>query len=205
MGRVNVFVRAGNKNRDVSVGGRGGASDSGYAVLNTDNATQHDCALSVRAEVLGQRGGTVRKTCDCGYKFTSDKTPRCPECHAPRQGMDTRASHFEVELPDQQDENCTVEIVEHGHRLACLARLGAALCVLKGASEAAVGQEVGDADKVKSGTLTIKKAVEIVDELDAEIGKNLPKVMLPGGVTLAHALACVEVCRRMAEGRRSKN
>lgn len=194
MSRTNVFIEAGNENRTTSVGGRRGAS-SGWARINTDNGGQSDCAVVVRVDVTGDRGGKLRVTCDCGYKFAADET-LCPQCHAIRGGLDTRKSKFEVELPDQNDEHCEVRIVEHGHRLSQVARIGAALCVMKGITDQAHG---------KQGKLTVNKALEILQEIEDEAGKNLPNVILPGGVPLKHALACVEVCRHLAKGQRGKN
>ena len=173
--------------------------------MNTDNASRHDCGLRARVEVVGMRGGYLRKTCICGHKFRSDEETSCPECHRDRQGVDTRKSCFEVELPDQQDENCEVCIVEKGHRLAQLARMGAMLCVVKGVTDQVKGAEKGKRELIQQGKMTIAKAKQIMTELEAEIGTKVPNVTLPGGVTLKHALACVEVCRRLGEGNRSKN
>lgn len=206
MARTNVYIRAGDSNRDVSIGGRR-ANSSGWARLNTDNATGSDCCLVASVEVLGQRGKSKpRMTCDCGHKYESRYEPdKCPECNRPREGMDTRKSVFEVELPEQQDGNCEVSIVPHGHHLAQLARFGAALCFIKGTVEEHQGKQKKDKDLVKQGKMTVKKAMEILQELEDEVGKNLPHVTLPSGVTLAHALACVEVCRRLATGDPPKN
>ena len=206
MARADVFIRAGNNNRDTSIGGRGAKSTSGYAVLNTDNAGKSDCGLTARVEVVGDRGGNVRKTCDCGHKFDDSYTTRkCPKCGRQRQGIDTRKSVFTIELPDQQDEHCEVHIVEHDFRMAQLAKIGVALCCVKGVEEIAHGETKGKPELVKQGKMTIKFALGILGEMEEEAGKTLPHVELPGGVTLAHAMACVEVCRRMAEGQRSKN
>ena len=232
MGRVNVFIEAGNENRTESIGGRRGNPRSGWARLNTDNAGKSDCSMTLRVEVVGerQRGGSdPRKTCPCGYKWVEGRyvqpdgtvgwtastdctwepgdsdLDKCPKCGTLRQGMDTRKSCFEVELPEQNDEHCEVRLVPHGHKMAQLARMGVALCVIKGMTEQVQGQTKGSKSLVKQGKKTIKFALGILEEMETEVGKTVPNVMLPGDVTLKHALACVEMCRRLAEGQRSKN
>lgn len=205
MARSDVYIQAGNDNTQTAIGGRK-TSRRGWAWLNTDNGSHNDCGIRVRASVSGDRGGKVRATCDCGYKYTDNyDTRKCPECGRQRGGIDTRKSHFQVELPAQTDADCEVEIVAHGHDMAQLARVGVGLCVLKGVMEQAQGKAKGKPALVKQGKMTIKAAMGILGELEEEANKTLPTVMLPGGVTLAHALACVEVCRRLATGKPNTN
>lgn len=73
MSRVNAFLKAGNENRDVSVGGRG-RNNSVWADLNTDNSEQSDCCLRAKVIVRG--------------------------AHDNKKGIDERTSHFSVTLPD---------------------------------------------------------------------------------------------------------
>jgi hypothetical protein len=229
---MNVFIKAGNDNRDVSIGGRG-RSDSGYARLNTDNGGDSDVAVVVRAEVTGERhrDGRPRQTChECGYKWAEghyvnthrgveteghqsvgenvwvdgdDKLRACPKCQAPRQGVDTRKSHFTVELPDQTDPQfCEVHIRPHNAALADLARMGAALCSLKGTLEIVEGVETGNEDLIGHGEQAINFARETFASMDERLkGAEYGNVYLPGGVSLAKALTCVEIVKRIAENK----
>ncbi len=197
MARVNAFLRAGNDaGRDVSVGGRG-RSDRVWVLLNTDNGGRSDCSLHVSAEVAGESalGGAPRKLCDCGYRWEAGAWEEriCPECNTIRQGIDTRKSVFTVELPEQSDDFCEVEIQQHGARWDSLIRFGAALCGVKAAQEAAAGEQ-------DQAVRTIEGARKILQELDENRG-SLPRVTLPGGVDMAHALACVRIVQGLlAEG-----
>lgn len=208
MARTNAFLTAGNDNgRRISMGGRKSQS-SVWARLNTDNASHSDCSICVSAEVVGQRSlnGKPRKTChNCGRKWVEgtyeggytpneDDLRECPGCGADRQGIDTRKSCFRVELPDQNDEFCEVEIVEHGYALKQLARMGAALAAIKGIVQIVDGENTNDEDKIELGKKTLETAGEIVAELESHI--KLPNVTLPGGYSLKHALACIEFVQR---------
>jgi len=113
-----------------------------------------------------------------------------------KPGSDTRTAHFTVELPEPGD-NVRVHIREAHAGMADLARIGAMLCGLKGAQQIAEGEE-------ERGVATIEAAAEIVAQLEEGL-KNLPEVVLPGGVTLKHALACVEFVRRIQAGGQSDN
>jgi hypothetical protein len=104
---------------------------------------------------------------------------------------DQRTATFTIELPEP-GEHVKVRIREKGAGLRDLAFIGAMLCGLKGAQQIAEG----DAD---AGLATIEKAGEIVAGLEDDMA-NLPDVELPGGVSLKHALACVEYVRRITAG-----
>ena len=105
MARVDAYLRARSDSRDISLGGRS-ANSSIDATLNSDNATQSDCALNVELSVVGDRSlnGNVRKTCcSCSHKWRDGVkrggvviTPefhaelpkpgdRCPHCDTLRQ------------------------------------------------------------------------------------------------------------------------
>lgn len=171
MGRVNAFLEAGNENRSVSVGGRGGQANSVWAWLNTDNRCG-SAAIRVKAEVVGN---------------TDSKTRRLK-----RAGGDNRTSIFTVELPDPS-EAVEVHLVEKGHALKQLAAIGAALCLVKGVHEAETNPS--------HAKTCVRFGIETLLELEAEIGKNIPNVILPGNITLAHALACVEIVRGLQDGK----
>jgi hypothetical protein len=166
-----------------------------WARLNTDNASRSDCDLQVSAEVNGERqaGGKPRKTCQhCRRRWESGET-RCPNCSAVRQGIDTRKTAFLIGLPGQADEYCEVEIVVGNPALRRLATVGAFLCAVKGATEVAQGDQ-------ERGKATIRTAAKILGELEEETQQNMPRVILPGGVTLAHALACVKIVQDLIGG-----
>ena len=74
-----------------------------------------------------------------------------------------------------------------------LATVGAFLCAVKGATEVAEGDQ-------KRGKATIRTAAKILGELEEEARQNMPRVTLPGGVTLAHALACVQIVQDLIGG-----
>jgi len=196
MARVDAYGEIGNDlGAHQSVGGARGNAHRVWARLNTDNAGRCDCALNVSAEVIGERhtGGKLRKTCrDCGRRWESGET-RCPECGTVRQGIDTRKTVFEVGLPDQAGEYCEVEIVVGNPALRRLATVGAFLCAVKGATEVAQGDQ-------KRGKATIRTAAKILGELEEEARQNMPRVTLPGGVTLGHALACVQIVQDLIGG-----
>lgn len=136
MGRVDAFLRAGNGNREISMGGRRGNQESVWATLNTDNGTANDCRLSVEASVTGDRSlyGKPRKSChSCGHKWVDgvqregEESPSkestesiragdtCPLCGIERQGQDNRVSRFSINTPEQRDNYCEVRI--NGDRL----------------------------------------------------------------------------------------
>lgn len=178
MARVNAFARVRNENREVGVGGRG-ANNWVQTTLNTDNASHSNCAVSVTAEVVGNGRNYVER----------------------RAGGDQRKSVFTIELPEQNDEFCEVEIVTHNHELRQLVNMGAMLVALKGASEMA---QATDKKKFKKGVATIETAGRILEDLKSR-EKDFPKVILPGGVTLAHALACVKIVGDIISGQGGSN
>ncbi len=199
MGRVDAFGEIGNElGAHQSVGGARGNAHRVWARLNTDNASRSDCALRVSAEVDGERhaGGKLRKTChNCGRRWADGWGGErvCLNCGADRQGIDTRKTTFEIGLPDQADEHCEVEIVVGNPALRRLATVGAFLCAVKGATEVAQGDQ-------ERGKATIRTAAKILGELEEEARQNMPRVTLPGGVTLAHALACVKIVQDLIGG-----
>jgi hypothetical protein len=78
-----------------------------------------------------------------------------------------------------------------------LAGIGALLVAASAAGDLARGD--GDLAQQK-----MEFSVETLRSLETSM-EELPEVILPGGVTLAHALACVEMCRRLAAGERGEN
>ncbi len=173
MARVNAFLRAGNDNgRAVSVGGRG-RSDSVWADLNTDNASNSDCGMRVAAEVCGP-----------GLRYQERRL---------KSVGDGRRTVFTVELPEQCDEFCRVDIQLAGEPLRELARIGAALCGVKGALQVAHGEKA-------EGIRTIKQARELLAQVETT-PTAIPNVNLPGGVTLKHALACVKIVQDLIAGK----
>jgi len=220
---MNVYITAGNDNRQVSVGGRQN-TNGGWCRVNTDNGTKSDCAVSVSADVVGEKatGGKPRATChQCGRKWVKghwehpdaewskqgkwveeeEYVKTCPQCGARRQGIDTRKSCFRVTLPEQCDENCEVRITTPSERAADIVRFGAALATIQGIMQEDEGARNGSPALVKSGKVRIKQAVELLEQAEAEANKNLPSVILPGGVTLAHALACVRLVNEITGGK----
>ena len=201
MGRVDAYGELGNDlGQRRSVGGMRGNARGVWARLNTDNAGESDCALNVSASVAGERhwGGKPRKTCrQCRRNWKSGET-RCPNCNAVRQGIDTRKTYFEIGLPNQASGHCEVEIVVGNPALRRLATIGAFLCAVKGATEVAQGGQ-------KRGKATIRTAAKILRELEAETQRNMPRVTLPGGATLAHALACVKIVQDLIGGPSREN
>jgi len=195
MGRSNTFMQAGNENREVSIGGRGN-SDTVWAWLNTDNGGGSNCAVRVRAEVSGDRSlnGKPRKTChNCNRKWVDSETDliACPSCGSDRQGVDTRRTDFTVELPEANDY-CSVTIREHGAALADLARIGAMFVGVQ-VAEAAMAGDMQTAENKLAALEGVLEGVESALH-------NLPEVTLPGGVSMRHALACVEIVRRLRNG-----
>jgi len=177
MARVNAFLRAGNDNgRQVSVGGRG-RSDSVWANINTDNASHSDCGIKVSAEVCGP-----------GVRYQERRL---------KSVGDGRTSVFTVELPDQCDEFCRVEIQLAGEPLRELARIGAALCGVRGALQVAHGKKA-------EGIRTIEQARELLAQVETT-PTAIPNVNLPGGVTLKHALACVRIVQDLIAGKTEPN
>ncbi len=172
MARVNAFLRAGNDNgREVSVGGRG-RSDSVWAKLNTDNAGGSDCGLYVSAEV-----------CGTGVRYQERRL---------KSVGDGRRSVFTVTLPEAND-HCTVNIECHGESLRQLATIGAALATVKGAADVARGEKA-------QGIRTIRQARKLLAEIEST-PSDIPDVILPGGVTLRHALACVKIVQDLVAGK----
>lgn len=199
MSRVDVYITAGSEHRDVAIGGRQ-ANTRGWAKINTDNATHRDCSVKIKGGVVGERqlNGRPRKTCDCGYVWHEEDANlrECPTCAKERQGIDTRESFFRIELPKQDDEFCSVELVENGHDLRQLAFIGAGLAAMKGLNDVANGD-------VKQGIDTLAAAEQIVSDIERQI--QVPNVTLPGGYTLKHALACIEFVKRIQQAKQSNN
>jgi len=170
MGRVNAFLKAGNDHREISVGGRS-ASDRVWARLNTDNCEQTDCCLYVSADVEGP-----------GLRSAERRK---------KSVGDHRTSHFYIELPEPS-EACEVRIETAGGKMRELAYMGLLLCGVK-AAQHAVNGEVAVAEKILEVTR------EIVDDLENRMN-DVPNVLLPGGVTLRRALACVQIVERLVNG-----
>ena len=103
-----------------------------------------------------------------------------------RKYGDTREAQFEIELPEAG--GCDVTILAHGGRMAKLVEMGALLVMMQGACLMAGG-------KTDEAERRFEFTRETLAELEAAATKDLPPVTLPGGVTLAHALACVEMCK----------
>lgn len=202
--RVDAYGEIGNdlgQHRTVA-GQRGGASRV-WARLNTDNAGRSDCALNVSAEVTGERSldGRVRKTCrGCGRRWDNDWAAAgetCPDCGTLRQGQDTRETTFTVGLP-RATTHCEVVLEVGNPALNRLVGIGAMLCAVKGAQEVVNGEPA-------RGKATIENAAKLVAEMEEENRRNLPPVTLPGGVSLAHALACVAIVQDIIGGPGKEN
>jgi hypothetical protein len=95
---------------------------------------------------------------------------------------DNRKAIFDIELPEPG--GCEVRIGGHHEGLRHLAQAGCFLVALQGVDMLAKGDEEG-------GKTRLDFSRETLAQLEAEATENLPHVTLPGGVTLAHALACV--------------
>jgi len=194
MTRVNVFLTAGNEHRSLRIGGKG-KNDSAYARLNTDNGQASDVSIYVQADVLGERqynGKPKRKSCRiCGERYTDESVTICPNCETLRQGTDTRRSVFSVELPPAAS-GATVHINPHNHKMRQLANIGAMLCTIQGVQLTA-SPDPNDQQRGK------KLLNEDIPDILAELEKSatLPDVVLPGGVSLAHALACVQIVDKL--------
>jgi hypothetical protein len=214
--RSNVYATLHGDSGIRSMGGRKNCDDIS-AFVNTDNASKSDCGITVHAEVSGEKryGGKPRKTCQCcGYKWQGgwdEKTQKwidhpdellknCPRCGTKRQGIDTRKSHFTITLPDQTDENCQIEITTRNHELKRILTIGAAMVTVQGVMQQHEGLEKKNPELVKSGKLRIKQAIQLLEEHEAETEKSVPNVILPGGVTLAHALSCVALVDKITTG-----
>ena len=199
--RVDAYGEIGNNiGQSRSVGGARGNANRVWARINTDNGGGSDCTLRVSAEVTGDRsaGGKIRKTCwSCRRKWESWAEWVCPECGADRQGRDTRTTHFEVGLPED-NPSCTVVISVGNPALRQVAEMGAFLCGIKGAIDCVNGEP-------ERGKATIKTAAKILGELETHARENLPNVVLPGGVSMAHALACVEIVQDLIGGKAKEN
>jgi len=215
--RTDVYGQISGDHNTQSVGGRRN-NTSVDAWINTDNATKSDCGIRVSGRVYGERSlnGRMRKTCHgCGYKWgeghwdegnhewvphEDDDRRECPQCGATRQGIDTRKSQFIVRLPDQTDDNCHIEITTPHHEATKILQFGAALVTVQGVMQQAEGIEKKEPELVQRGKVRIKQAMQLLEEHEAEGDKALPNVTLPGGVTLAHALACVALVERIVKG-----
>ena len=168
MARTNAFLTGWNDHRDVSVGGRR-ANDSVWAKLNTDNASQSDCCLFVSASVHGRARSSKER----------------------EKLGDDRNTVFTVELPDVIDENCKVNINDPGWRdsLGKIEAISPFLAAVK---------KLYDVRRAKLEN-PLKSAVEAESVLRQlrEKYDELPNVVLPGGVKLDYALACVRVCEEL--------
>lgn len=94
MGRVNCYGSVStDSGRDIGIGGRG-ANDWISVILNTDNAKQSDCVLSVCAEVHGP-----------GLRASERR----------RKDSDKRRTEFRLTMPDSPEGwSITVEYMRDG-------------------------------------------------------------------------------------------
>jgi len=167
MGRVNAFIKAGNDNREVSLGGRR-SSNKVWAWLNTAHEGG-ESGMTVKAEVMGD-----------GLNSADRK----------KKDGDKRRVLFTVELPEPS-EHIKVFIEGNGYIMKQLALAGGVLCGMKAADE----MMKGNFDKAADILANTKEALAGLEESLHDV----PLVYLPGGVTLKHALACVEVVRKLTE------
>lgn len=140
MSRVNCYVSVHTENRHVSIGGRG-SNNKATVIVNTDNATRHDCNVVLRARVSGQ-GLTAKE----------------------RYKKDERKSYFELELPSQTDKYCEVRLVTNGHHLNELAHLGLLLASVKGTQDVINGN-------VEQGIKTLDQVKQLWGEMQSESEK----------------------------------
>lgn len=191
-----------NVGQEQTIGGRRGCPNEVSAWLNTDNRQGSNCSIKVHAEVTGERerGGRPRKTCTaCGHKFAGPEweVRECPQCHAERQGIDTRRTVFSVELPEAKwkKDACEVRLAAHGESLRGLLQIGALLCTMKGVDEIVTGKNP------KHGKACLDFSKETAKFL-ADSMQDVPEnVTLLGGVSLRYALACVELVEAMEESK----
>ena len=176
MGRTNVFARVSTPHRDVTIGGRK-AADSMTVWLNTDNAGGSDCNITLSAEVFGHGTSSQER----------------------KKDGDQRKTLFTIELPDESfgPEHVEVHIREHGAALKALANIGLMLASVKGVNDLVEG-------KVEQGKYTLEAVAKLAAELDGE-KSNLPRVILPTGVTLEYALQCVEIVKHIRQQHSSES
>jgi hypothetical protein len=170
MGRVNAFVEAGNDTGRTVSVGGSRQTNRAWARLNTDTA-DGEAGMHISAEVIGQG-------------LTSQERRR--------KDGDQRQAVFTVELPPASG-SVSVRILPSGGRMEELVRIGAVLCGMKAALHAADG----DIDRAVS---ILGHVGEVLGQIEQATDDRLSNVTLPGGVTLRHALACVELVRRLREG-----
>jgi hypothetical protein len=103
---------------------------------------------------------------------------------------DQRQAHFQIILP-KPSEGVTVEICTEDPTMANLVRFGAALCQMKAVDQAAKGD-------TKAAEITLNTIAGNLKEME-EKTTTVPNVMLPGGVTLKHALACVQLVSKLTQ------
>lgn len=113
-----------------------------------------------------------------------------------RKDGDKRSVTFTVELPEPS-EHVNVVIVPKGEAMRKLAMFGALLCGIKAVDEMTKGE-------FEKGADILAKTKEIVAGLEEGM-KDLPNVTLPGGISLKHALACVELVRRLQDNAPNPN
>lgn len=172
MSRTNVYGKVTRDDgRTVAIGGRG-ALDRLRVWLNTDNAGGTNCSVSVRAEV----GGRGLRAADRRRKSIGDD----------------RHTTFTIELPEP-NPHCTVELVTAGAQMRQLVYAGAALLAVDAAQRAASGDVDGAVKRIRFSRETLA-------DMEARERDNYPNVLLPGGVSLARALAAVRMIDAMANG-----
>ena len=164
MSRVNAFMEAGSDSGRRVSIGGRSAQDEVWGWLNTDTAGG-ERSMRVSAEVVGP-----------GLRSPDRR----------KKDGDQRKTFFDVELPEPG--HCTVRIMRKGGRMEGLLRAGALLVVLKGITE--------EAENPEHAAQCMDFSRETLEQLeaDAKDASLLPDVELPGGVSLAHALACVALC-----------
>jgi hypothetical protein len=150
-------------------------SDSVWAWLNTDNASGSS-AIRVEAEVCGQ-----------GLR-SSDRRKKAIG--------DDRRSIFTVTLPERSPD-VEVHIQAAGAWASPLLAMGAALGCLKAAGEAASGEPERAAN-------TLQTIGEIMAGHEARL-RDVPEVILPGGITLRRALAAVAAIEQLQANGGSSN
>ena len=151
--------------RHVPIGGRS-ANDEGGVWINTDTA-EGERDLRVSAEVCGP-----------GLRYQDRRLKSGPG--------DQRTAHFDIELP--KPGHCQVRLTRHGGRMDGPLRAGALLCAVKGIVEEHEHPELAAQCMEFS-----RETLEMLEQQAKDVSL-LPDVELPGGVTLAHALACVAMC-----------
>jgi hypothetical protein len=168
MSRVNAFARVSNDaGRSVSVGGRGSA-DSVRAWLNVDTAAG-EVSAELRAECIG---------------------PGLRSAERRRKDGDGRRARFVLTLPNLRDfarpDLVSVEIRDAEESARRLLSFGAGLVAVREAFDLADGIAEGRSVDPEGAKRRTANAAALIPE-----PPPLPKVDLPGGVTMAEALAAL--------------